>query len=94
MCDYHRTLSYLDKYICPPLARETFLLIVLRAIPCNLLTNKLFITYFSRYTYFSYNTDVKIGLQDDDSDLEYEVETFPAVSGEASIEAAASVKVC
>jgi len=44
--------------------------------------------------YFSYYTDVKIGLQDDDSDLEYEVEAFPTVSGEALIEAAACVKVC
>jgi len=33
-------------------------------------------------------------LQDDDSDLEYEVEAFPTVSGEALIEAAACVKVC
>ncbi|XP_008338947.1 putative GPI-anchored protein pfl2 isoform X1 [Malus domestica] len=32
-------------------------------------------------------------LQDDDSDLEYEVESFPAVSAEASTEAAACAKV-
>lgn len=32
-------------------------------------------------------------LQDDDSDLEFELEPFPAVSSEASSEAAACVKV-
>ena len=32
-------------------------------------------------------------VQDDDSDLEYELETFPDVSSEASAEAAACVKV-
>jgi hypothetical protein len=32
-------------------------------------------------------------LQDDDSDLEYEVEALPTVSNEASTEAAACVKV-
>lgn len=32
-------------------------------------------------------------FQDDDSDLEYELEAFPAVSAEASTEAAACVKV-
>lgn len=32
-------------------------------------------------------------LQDDDSDLEYELEAFPHVSTEASSEAAACVKV-
>lgn len=33
------------------------------------------------------------GWQDDDSDLEYELEASPAVSSEASAEAAACVKV-
>lgn len=42
--------------------------------------------------YFSYNTDINIGLQDDDSDLESEVEAFPPVSCESSTEAAACVK--
>lgn len=37
--------------------------------------------------------DVKFRWQDDDSDLEYELEAFPAVCGEASTEAAACVKV-
>lgn len=32
-------------------------------------------------------------MQDDDSDLEYELEAFPEVSTEASTEAAACVKV-
>lgn len=32
-------------------------------------------------------------MQDDDSDLEYELEAFPEVSSEASTEAAACVKV-
>ena len=32
-------------------------------------------------------------LQDDDSDLEYELEAFPEVSTEASAEASACVKV-
>lgn len=32
-------------------------------------------------------------MQDDDSDLEHELEAFPTVSGEASMEAAACVKV-
>lgn len=33
-------------------------------------------------------------LQDDDSDLEYEVEAIPSVSSDASTEAAACVKAC
>lgn len=35
-----------------------------------------------------------LGLQDDDSDLDFEIEAFPSVSNEASNEAAACVKVC
>lgn len=38
--------------------------------------------------------DVELGLQDDDSDLEYELEASPAVNNETSNEAAACVKVC
>jgi hypothetical protein len=45
------------------------------------------------YFFYHYAADVKIGLQDDDSDLEYEVEALPTVSNEASTEAAACVKV-
>ena len=46
------------------------------------------------YTIFlSIFSAVKPGLQDDDSDLEYELEAFPAVGTEASTEAAACVKV-
>lgn len=49
---------------------------------------------FSGITYiFSILSGVKLGLQDDDSDLEYELEAFPAVSSEVSTEAAACVKV-
>ena len=35
----------------------------------------------------------KFGLQDDDSDLEYELEAFPTLSGEPLAEATACVKV-
>lgn len=38
-------------------------------------------------------SDVIFCWQDDDSDLEHELEAFPAVSGEDSTEAAACVKV-
>lgn len=36
---------------------------------------------------------LKICLQDDDSDLEYDLEAFPSISTEASAEATACVKV-
>ena len=38
-------------------------------------------------------TRIDLSLQDDDSDLEYELEAHPPISGESSIEASAIVKV-
>lgn len=37
--------------------------------------------------------DVELGLQDNDSDLEYELEAVPLVNNESATEAAACVKV-